>query len=152
MFNKPTIVIAVVVALLVGMLLIVNCHRRMGHCFFHASSERRAEFIVKKISKELDLNDQQQTRLEQIKDEIITKKDEFKGVREDLFNAILTQIKSEKVDQDVLNQLFESKETQMKEMRGFMLTKLAEFHQMLEPEQKLRLAEKMEKFHNKYHN
>lgn len=106
---------------------------------------------MKKIAKELKLNEQQKVELEQIKDEILAKKAEFKINHQEIKNAVLSQVKSDTVDQAALNGLFEDKELEFKEMRAFLVDKFAEFHNILTPEQRLSLAEKMEKFHSKRH-
>ena len=152
MIHKPFIIVLVLFVFILGTLLMCNCHRRSRHCFFHASPEKRANWIASKISKELKLNEEQKVKLNEIKTEFLAKKQEFKGSREEIFNAFTTQVKNDSFDQDALNQLFEAKELEMKEMRFFFISKLAEFHDVLEPEQRVKLAEKMNKFHKKMHH
>lgn len=51
----------------------------VGGCSRHyRSPEKRAEFVVKKINSELDLNDSQKKELYRIKDEILSKRKELK--------------------------------------------------------------------------
>ena len=81
----------------------------------------------------------------------MAKRAEFKGTRDEMFNNVLAQVKSDKVDQEALNTFFESKEVEMKEMHSFFVSKFAEFHGMLTAEQRTKLAGKMEEFHEKMH-
>ena len=107
---------------------------------------------MKKIAKELKLNKQQKVELDRIKDEIMVKKAEFKVNHDEIKNAVLSQVKSDSIDQAALNGLFGDKELEFKEMRAFLINKCAEFHSILTPEQRLKLADKMEKFHSKKHH
>jgi len=108
--------------------------------------------MIKKIAKELKLNEQQKVELDRIKDEIMAKKAEFKIEHQEIKNAVLSQVKRDTVDQAALNSLFGDKELEFKEMRAFLIDKFAEFHNILTPEQRLKLAKRMEKFHLNHSN
>ncbi|MBC8182601.1 Spy/CpxP family protein refolding chaperone [candidate division KSB1 bacterium] len=151
MLHKILIIVAVVLVLLVIAKIFSGCHHPPHFCKSHSSHEKKANWMMKKIAKELKLNEQQKVELEQIKDEILAKKAEFKINHQEIKNAVLSQVKSDTVDQAALNGLFEDKELEFKEMRAFLVDKFAEFHNILTPEQRLSLAEKMEKFHSKRH-
>ena len=107
---------------------------------------------MKRLSKKLKLNDSQKQKLNQIKDEVLIKVQKVKGSHEEMFNTFLLQVQSESIDEQALNQLFEGKETEFKEMRTFLIAKFAEFHGILEPGQRAKLAELMNKFHRKKHH
>ena len=88
----------------------------------------------------------------QIKDEILVKVQKVKGSHEEMFKTLLSQVQRESVDELALNQLFEEKEPEFKEMRSFLIAKFAEFHGILEPGQRVKLAELMKKLHRKKHH
>lgn len=146
------LIIGLIVILLIGLVgIFSSCHRRPSFCKFYGSPEKKTKWIQKKISKELNLNENQKVELKRITDEILTKRQEFKGSHAEIFNAMLAQVQSDAMDQEKLNQLFEDKELEFKEMRFFLISKVAEFHNILTPEQRQKLAAKMEKFHSKWH-
>ncbi len=142
MFLKPSIIILLC---LTGILIIAGCAR---HQFYRASPEKKAEMIVKKITKELDLNEQQQTKLNQIKTDLLNKHTELHVTGGEFIDEIRSQISFSQIDQDKLNAIFKEKEDQFREMRTFAISKLAEFHAMLTPEQRGKLIEHMDKFKN----
>jgi periplasmic protein CpxP/Spy len=152
MLHKILIIVVAVLILLVIAKLFSGCHHRPHFCKAHSSHEKRVKWVIKKISKELKLNEQQKVELERIKDEIMAKKAEFKVNHDEIKNAVLFQVKSDTVDQAALNGLFGDKELEFKEMRAFLINKFSEFHSILTPEQRLKLADKMEKFHSKKHH
>jgi Spy/CpxP family protein refolding chaperone len=147
MFKKSKILIPIAVLSIVGGMALHGC-RSHRHC---GSPEKNAERIVKKISRELDLNDQQKQKLDNIKDDILVKRNEFKGTREQIFNQILNQVESNKVDQEALKNMLESNEAKMKDMHGFLIEKFAEFHSILTPDQRTKLADKMKTMHDRIH-
>jgi Spy/CpxP family protein refolding chaperone len=98
----------------------------------------------------LDLNDSQKKEVVRIKDEILAKRKGFKADHHAMFETVLAQVKGESVDEALLNQLFQDKEAQFKEMRGFMISKFAEFHKILTPVQREKLVKKMNEFHEHF--
>ena len=138
------LILALVIAL-VGVLFITGCsHRRCGH---HGKS---AEKIVKRLSSYLDLNETQSQKLSEIKDEVITKFEGFKGSKTAVKEAIIEQTRGDQIDEAALNSLFETKESQWKETRAFLISKYAEFHAVLTPDQRTKLADKAGKMHKRW--
>lgn len=145
MFFKPLILI--VLTILLTAAFMAGCSRYQFHS---KSPENKAEWIVKKISSELDLDDNQKAKLDKIKSEILAKHQNFGGMKSEIWNEVLSQVKTEKIDEEKLNALLTDKETQFREMHTFMVSKFVEFHAILTPEQRIELAEKMTKFKEKY--
>ena len=114
------------------------------------SPERKAKFLVKMLTHKLDLTEKQQKRVNKIKNEILAKRKEFKGVRQEILNGVLSQIKKPKVNEATLNQLLASKEVHLKTMRKFLVSKFAEFHSILTPAQKVKLAKGIKEFHKRH--
>ncbi len=122
-----------------------GCARQRFAC---KSPEKRAEFIVKKLTNNLDLTKEQVEKLNKIKDEILARTKDFKNERKASYNEALALIKSEKLDKSSLTSLIGKREQKWNELKPFLVEKFIEFHGMLTPEQKNKLAEKMEKFHH----
>ena len=147
MYIKSAIIITIVVIVL-G-LLVAGCSK---HRFYNKSPQEKAEWVAKKISSELDLDDSQRAKLDEIKTEVLAKQQSFSGIKSELWDEVHKQITSGAVDEQKLNNLFAGKETQFTEMRTFAISKFAEFHAILTTEQRAELAEKMNKMHDRWHH
>lgn len=132
-----------VLAITAGAVFLSGCHR--GHCGWGGSPEKKADHIAKKIAKELDLTADQKAKLDKIKGDILARKGEFTAVHAGLKETLLGQIRASSVDQGKLNQGLEDREAKIKELHGFMVAEFAEFHAMLDPAQREKLATKLER-------
>jgi protein CpxP len=129
-------------------ILFAGCHRfHRFHC--KVSHEKIAQWMVKKVSRDLDLTDEQKKELNRIKDEILVKHLELKKEHQEILTAVLQQVKNDSVNEAVLNDLFAGKEPKIKEMRTFLIAKFAEFHRILTPSQRDKLAKHINEFHEK---
>jgi periplasmic protein CpxP/Spy len=118
----------------------------------HGSPEKKAEWIVSKISSELDLTDEQKLELNRIKDEALEKYREHREERKTVHARIVNLITSDTLDVDEVNKIFDEREKKQKEMRPFIIEKIVEFHRILKPEQKEKLVRKLEKFMKRHEN
>ena len=142
MFFRRFIRFAFPIAALAGTaFLLSGCHRRCG---WHHSPEKRADWVARKISSELDLDAAQKAKLDTIKAAILARRSDFRAVHAGMKDILLGQIRAGAVDTSKLAQAFEEKEAKMKELRGFLVAEFAEFHAMLTPAQREKLAAKLE--------
>ncbi len=120
-------------------------------CFRAKNFEERVNRIVKELKKELSLNDEQTNKLESIRLEIIAKQKSIKANLdiENIKNEVLSMIKSEQIDKEKFKKTIEPLAKSRQEMIDFVITKMIEFHRVLTPEQRNKLAELMEKFDKK---
>jgi len=139
----------VTIASISGIFFLTGCGGRRG---WGVSPEKRADWIATRISKELDLNDTQKNTLNSIKSEILARKLDFRSMNAGAVQAILPQLKSDTLDQAKINSAFQDREAKAKETREFLVAKFAEFHRILTPEQKAKLAEKVEKMTRHWQN
>lgn len=143
------------IMLLTGGLIMSGCgshHGKWRGCGSHA---KKAEWLVKKITKELKLDASQQTKLETIKTELLAKKEQFKPNHQALHDSLKTQILSDKIDESTLSATFDDMRSKHMEMKSVLISKFAEFHAILTPEQRQLLVKKLEKMHKcfgKFHN
>lgn len=146
-------VIIISTAILTFLILLAACRTKFSHCWAHGDSEKRINWLAKKITSELDLNDDQQITLNRIKEEIMAKQREFRSAnkREEHLNRFLDEIKKDSLDREVLIKITDERLNHINEMRTFLIDKLIEFHAVLTPEQKEKLAEKIIKLYEKYH-
>ncbi len=142
MFKKIFIIFAAVIVI-GGVLFAAGCGRRYS-C---GTPEQKAQWMVDKIKNKLDLSAEQVTEVSKIKDEILAKRDDFRTLREGFYETMLNEVRSDKFDANKVNQLFTANEAKFKELRGFMISELAKFHAVLTPEQREKIAKKMEERH-----
>jgi len=133
--------------LLIGMLIsgvafFSGCRRH-----YHA---HKAEFMVDYISETLDLNENQQAQLDQIKDELMAKAQEMHADKESMDEELVAQLRGEEIDQVRVKAFVAGNRAQMDEIVDLIVVRLAEFHKTLTPEQKEKLVAKIETF-KKWH-
>jgi len=136
--KKKIAVIAVLLVIGAGF-LIPGCARKKPHGF-----EDRLGGMIDKISNSLNLNETQKKKAVEIKEKILNKnrelrESESKNDRE-IEEAFAIQIKSDKFDDKALNKLLDAKISKMDEMRRLMIAELKSFHEVLTPEQRIKLS------------
>lgn len=134
MTNKNKL--AVMVAVLAAMSL-VGCRR---------SPEEQAERIVKVLSRQLDLNDEQRAKLEAVKVEIQAARVEWKDNRADSLDTLIKQVKSKELDPTVLRSLVEQRRVEIDRLSPKVIAKVVEFHATLSDAQKEQVATKLAQF------
>ena len=152
MIFKPLLIVLIVGALLILLAVVCGCGHRSKFCMTHFSPAKKVEWITKRIAKELDLNDQQKEKLGQIRDEIIAKQAEMRQQKEELINAFISEIPKDTLNLQFLKDLLQEKHQDMEQMYDFTLARLEEFHAILAPQQRQKLAERINEFHNKLKN
>ncbi len=134
-----------------GLFLVAMLFSSCGHRpWCQASPEDRTNFMVERISRELALTKDQKTKLVKIKDEILVKGKEMRKTRSGVIERIIGEVKKDKFDTDAVNGDLDNAQAKMKEMRVFMVAKAAEFHAVLTPGQRTRLAANMEKIYQRF--
>jgi periplasmic protein CpxP/Spy len=131
-----------VVALAGAAFLLSGCHRRCG---WHRSPEERADWVARKIASELGLDAAQKAKLDTVKAALLARQSDFKAVHAGLKDLLIGQIRSASVDTAALDKGLEEREAKMKELRAFAVAEFAQFHAILTPAQREKLAAKLEK-------
>ena len=142
---KRVMPVAVVGFLVLSGILLGGCIRKRIIC---STPEQRAEFIVNRISSTLDLSKEQVEKLNKIKDEILARIKSRPNDREAFHNELIGLVKSDKLDKNMVENFIGKREERMKELKPFLIDKLVEFHNMLTPEQRNRIVEKLDKFYH----
>jgi len=142
---RKLIPIAAIGCFIVSGILITGCARKRFIC---STPEERAEFIVDRITHSLDLDKGQAEKLNKIKDEILARTKIYRDDREATRKELLDMAKSEKLDRVTVDNFISKREARMKEFKPFLIDKIVEFHNILTPEQRNRIAEKIDKFYH----
>jgi Spy/CpxP family protein refolding chaperone len=140
---KKVFYISVIGLLVSGVAMLSGCRRH--------SHAHKAEFLVDYISETLDLNESQQAQLEQIKDELMAKAQEMHADKASMHAELVTQLRSEEIDQVRVKALVAEQRAKMDEIIDLIVVRLAEFHKTLTPEQKEKLIAKIETFKKWHH-
>ena len=122
--------------------MLSGCHRG---CFRNASPEDKANYIAKKVASELDLRPDQKIKLDKIKADLLARKVDFQAVHAGFKDMMLGQLRSATLDTAKLNAGLDDREAKIKELRGFLVAEMAEFHAMLDSTQREKLASRLER-------
>lgn len=114
------------------------------------SPEKKADWMAKKIASKLDLNDAQKAKLSRIKEEVLARMKNESAGREKTGREAIALVKSDRLDAAAVNRIFDEREAAMKRLKPFIVEKIVEFHAMLTPEQRAKLADYMEKHHRRW--
>lgn len=108
-------------------------------------------FMLDKITKDLNLSEQQQAEVNKIKDEIKAKKDALRQKRKDHASEFEQMFRSDTFDKQKALELAKQREADREEMRNFIIDEMAKFHAILTPEQRNKVADKLKEKREKGH-
>lgn len=137
---KRTIPIFIVLAVL-SALVFTGCYR---------TPEQRAAHFVDRISDELKLDEAQKARLDRIKDEFLAKRLKMVKDRDEVYDEAIGLMKSDAIDRAKLDALTEKTRGRTDDAVKFFFAKFAEFHDMLTPEQRAKVAEHLTEHREKH--
>lgn len=118
----------------------------------HHDPEEKAEWISKKISRKLDLNEDQQAKLKELSDVLVDHHKQRKDKRKEHMNALMEQVTQPALDTAMIQGIFDEHHASMAELAPQVIGKLAIFHASLDDKQKQKLAKKLEKFKRYHHD
>ena len=137
-----------IAALAAGALMLSGCHRGCG---WKSSPEEKADYIAKKMASELNLNAEQKLKLDKIKSDLLARKADFTAIHAGFKDMLLGQFRAATLDTAKVNAGLDEREAKMKELRGFLVAELAEFHAMLDSTQREKLAARLDKMGRRCH-
>lgn len=109
------------------------------------------EFILFKLTRELELTDTQVETIKQIVAQVKAKAEELHGNKEEKHEKIKELITSDYVSEADILGIMESHTAQHEEMKIFIAKKIAEVHALLTPEQRVKLIKLLEKYAKEGH-
>jgi protein CpxP len=137
---KKTIYSLIILAIVSSLLLVSACR--------HYSPEKRTNWMMKKFTKDLNLNDSQKEQLDVFKTEMVMKGRELRVAYKNTMDEMGLQLRSDEFDKEkVEDAILKIKEPQ-DEFISLFINKLADFHSSLTAEQKTILAKKLDKMKN----
>ncbi len=142
---KKILPVSIVSLMVIAAIISTGCLKKRILC---STPEQRGQFMVDRISSKLDLTKEQVVKLNKIKDEIVARIKTYQSDREAVQKEMIELIKSDKLDRNKLENFINKGEAKMKDMKPLIIEKIAEFHDMLTPEQRAKIVEKMDKFYH----
>ena len=139
---KKGLYLSIIAVFLIGVLGLAGCRRH--------SPGQKAEFIIDYVSETLDLDENQQAHLDQIKDELLEKGLQMRADKAAMHSELVAQLRSEAIDQDRLKAMVTEHRVKMEALIDLGIVRLAEFHKTLTVEQREKLVAKLESF-KKWH-
>ena len=139
---RKTIITGSILTLCISLLFFAGCRHRGPH--------GGAAFMIDYLSEALDLNEGQQAQLDEIKEEMFAKAKEMRAKKRAQHDEFMALITSEQLDPVQVKAMVAEHRAQMDEVVDMAVDRVVAFHSTLTPEQKEKLAAKIEKFH-RYH-
>jgi Spy/CpxP family protein refolding chaperone len=109
-------------------------------------------FMMEMVVKDLDLNAQQKSEVDKIKEEIKVKMDAKKTDRKADMEEMMQMFRTDNFDKTKALELMKKHDAERDEMRNFMLDETAKLHSILTPDQRNKAVDKMKEFHDKRQN
>ena len=142
---KGTLVIGLtsmaVLAILAG--IFVGCGHR-GYRSGFEDPERRMEWVSSKIADRLDLTADQKAKVEAMLSDLHEKRREGRPWRQAAKQDIVKLVRQEQIGQDDINRLVETYRQRMDKMVAYAGDRVIEFHALLTPAQREKLAIEIE--------
>jgi len=129
---KTTGAIAAVILVAGAALAFVGCHAR--------SPEGRADWFVEKMTRELELDESQAARLDDIKGGVLEKVRQARADRGIIRETVMAELEKDTIDQERLNRLVDERIARAREIAAFAIAELADFHAELTPVQREKLV------------
>ena len=142
---KKTISSLAILAIIASLLLVSACR--------HYSPEKRTQWMMKKFTKDLNLNDSQKEQLDVFKTEMVMKGRELKVAYKNTMEEMSLQLRSDEFDKQKIKDAVSKITAPQDEFISLFIDKLADFHSSLTAEQKSILVKKLDKMktHGKRH-
>lgn len=133
----------VIVTLIVAGLLMVGVAvaKKQGFC----DAEGRADWMVDRISQRLELDADQQSKLEQLRDRLMVLREQFHEARSESRDTVSELLAAPTLDQDRVQALFDQRHSAMADNSGDIIAAIAEFSDSLNDEQRDTVREWMER-------
>ena len=135
----------------IGMFLMTIAVMGLSVSCKHKNPEQKAEKVVKRVSKKLELNDKQKEKLDKVKVKMLAIMKDRHSTKEDFHTDVKKLLTQDKVSEVEIKSLLDRKRNHIDQILPEVLPELIDFHASLEPNQKEKLAQFVEKFTKRRH-
>jgi periplasmic protein CpxP/Spy len=144
---KKAAVITLATILTLG--TVIGIGYAFGSRFCKMTPAQKADRVAAMITRDLDLTADQKVKFDAMKAEVVDRITRLHADKAKIHGEVLALVKSDQVSEKDITRLIEQREAKWQELKPFLVDTLVDFHRMLTPEQRNKLAEKMESFHNR---
>jgi Spy/CpxP family protein refolding chaperone len=116
---------------------VAACH----HGMHYGSAEERGEWMAQKVSKELELNDLQQTRLAELKDELLDLRTSLRSDREQMRTEVLAMLQQPTLDRNKANAMVSEQVATINSRSPMIIDAIANFYDSLDDAQRAELRD-----------
>lgn len=131
--------------------VIVGTLAACGHHRYH-DPEKRGEWLVEKVTDELELNETQQAKLETVRQEILTVRKDFREDRQNTREEILVMLDQAQLDRQKVLSMVEQKTVSINQHAPQIVNALGEFYDSLSDEQRKELREHVADMGERHHH
>lgn len=118
---------------------------RHSHCGYGHGFHKNPKEISQKISSKLGLDEGQKIKMDNLVKKTFDQMPDMKKNREVLVSELIREFESEKYDKASLNRILTDMENDVKKMKELMLNSGEEFFNILTPDQRKKVVEKLKK-------
>lgn len=104
------------------------------------------ERMVERISESLELNAEQQLKLDAVKQALVESKQEMSRERVDTLNQLIEEVRKPQLDQARVMGMFDQRKARIEELAPRVLAPIIEFHQSLDDAQRGKIVNLLETF------
>ena len=115
-----------------------------NHGMYFGTAEERGEWVVQKVTKELELNDTQQARLADVKDEFIDVRRNMRSEREQTRADVLAMLQQPTLDRDRANAIVGKYIETLNTRSPTIIDAVGDFYDSLDDSQRAELREFIE--------
>ena len=132
-------------AVIAGTLAACGHHR-------YKDPEKRGEWLVEKVTDELELNESQKTKLEAVRKEILTVRKEIHADRQTSRDEILAMLDQPQLDRQKVLSMVEQKTVSINQHAPQVVNALGDFYDSLSDEQRKELREHIAEMGERHHH
>ena len=136
MKKKHVIVAAIITLLAMGSMA--------SGCRHHDTPEEKMHRVIEFLTGDMNLTGEQIELLDKLKTDLIHEAKDVHQLKEGARDVIIEQIRSDIMDQNQVMAAIESVRAEIDDVLGVVVSRFADFHQSLSPEQKEQLIKRLE--------
>jgi len=140
-----------IVILLAGGAVIAGTLAACGHHRYH-DPEKRGEWLVEKVTDELELNESQKTKLEAVRQEILTVRKEMHADRQSTREEVLAMLDQPQLDRQKVLSMVEQKTGSINQHAPKVVNAVGEFYDSLSEEQRSEIREHIAEMGERHHH
>jgi protein CpxP len=127
-----------------GMVALLALGSVASGCRHHSTPEEKMDRVIEYLTDDMNLTGEQIEMLDKLKGDLILEIEDIHTVKKGAHDIIISQIKSDVMDQQQVMSAIDSVRTEIDDAIAVAVSRLADFHQTLTPEQKAQLIEQLD--------